>query len=104
MKLWNYTGKFLLFRWLFGSHSHDEATNNISNGIIDSSDNDWLYGQDPHIGFGNHFDDCFSNYNSQDYTASQGHGFSQSYDDYLFGQDDYGLIDDIIDDVIDDDI
>lgn len=65
MKIWNYIGEFFLFRWLLGSHNHNEAK------------------------LGN---DC-SRYDPQDYDYSQSyndfHDEYDEYDDYDMIDDDF---------------
>lgn len=87
MSFWNYIGEFFLFRWLFGSHKHNETkrdlsdpTTNFENGYIDELDS--------HIDFGKHYENCYSHYDNK------GYGYSQSYDDFHDEQDDYDMMDD----------
>lgn len=87
MSFWNYICEFLLFRWLFGSRKCNETkpdlsdpSTNFENGDIDELDS--------HIGFGKHYDNCYSHYDNQ------GYGYSHSYDDFHDEQDDYDMMDD----------
>ncbi len=80
MSLWNYIGEFLLFRWLFGSHEHNETKRDLS-------DKSASFGNDTHTGFGRSHDNSYSRYDNRDY------GYSQSYDDFHDEQDDYDMMD-----------
>lgn len=77
-----------MFRWLFGSHKHNETTHNLSNSSIRSADRDYADDLDTHISFGKRYDNSYSRYENHD------HGYSQSYDDFLDEQDDYDIMDD----------
>lgn len=88
MSFWNYIGEFFLFRWLFGSHKHDEAKHDVPNTNIKFADRDFADDLNPHIGYGSRYDNSRSRYNNQDY------GYFQSYDDFLDEQDDYDMMDD----------
>ena len=86
MKFWNYISEFLLFRWLFGSHSHNEAKYyDVSDTSVGSVDSDFEDDADSYIGLGSSRNTRFD---SHDY------GCSQSYDDFNDGQDDYDMMDD----------
>lgn len=88
MKFWSYIGEFLLFRWLFGSHKHNEPKRDVSDTAISPAhrnledDIDLLFGQN------SRYDSSYSHYDEHDY------GYSQSYDDFLDEQDDYDMMDD----------
>lgn len=40
MKFWNYIGGFFLFRWLFGSHKHNEAKPDVPDATVNPVDSD----------------------------------------------------------------
>lgn len=84
MKFWNYIGEFFLFRWLFGSHKHDETRYKS----ISSDNRDRVSDMDSHIGLKSHYNNNYSRFESHDYV------YSQSYDDFHDEQDDYDLMDD----------
>lgn len=75
MSFWNCIGEFLLFRWLFGSHKHDEAKH-------DMSDMDNSYAMDD---IDNDFDD--------DLDDDFDDGFDD-LDDFLDEQEEYDEMDD----------
>lgn len=88
MKFWNYIGEFFLFRWLFGSHKHNEPKRDVPNTNPRSADRDFANDLDSHIVGIRHSDNSYSRYDNQNY------GYSQSYDDFHAEQDDYDMMDD----------
>ncbi len=88
MRFWNYIGEFLLFRWLFGSHRHNETKRGMPDTNISSTNNDIIDDTESHIGYGCRYDNNYSRYDNQDYD------YSQSYDVFLDEQDDYDTMDD----------
>lgn len=88
MAIWNYIGEFFLFRWLFGSHKHNEVKCDVLDTNIKSADRDFADDLDPYIGYESHYYNNRSRYNNQDY------GYSQSYDDFHDEQDVYDMMDD----------
>ncbi|WP_305483349.1 hypothetical protein [Paramuribaculum intestinale] len=87
MSLWNYIGEFLLFRWLFGSHEHNETKRDLSDKSASFGNKDIIDDNDTHTGFGRSHDNSYSRYDNRDY------GYSQSYDDFHDEQDDYDMMD-----------
>lgn len=88
MSIWNYIGEFFLFRWLFGSHKHNEIVRNLSDMPLSSNNNNMVDYTDSHIGYENRYDNSFSRYENCDY------GYSRSYDNFHEEQDDYDMMDD----------
>lgn len=88
MSFWNIIGEFFLFRWLFGSHEHDETKQNLSDTSSSFGNKDFIDDNDRHISIGSrHGISCFR-YDNRNY------GYSQSYDDLHDEQDDYDMMDD----------
>lgn len=87
MTFWNYIGEFFLFRWLFGSHKHNETQQNMSDTSSSFGNKDIIDVDDTHYGFGPNENSC-SRYDNRDY------GYSQSCDDFHDEQDDYDMMDD----------
>jgi hypothetical protein len=87
MTFWNYIGEFFLFRWLFGSHKHDEPKRDLSDMSASFGNNDIIDDNDTHSRFGRH-GNSYSRYDNRDY------GYSQSYDNLHDEQDDYDTMDD----------
>lgn len=52
MTFWNYIGEFFLFRWLFGSHKHNEPKRNLSDTSRSFGHKDIIGDNDTHTGFG----------------------------------------------------
>lgn len=77
MKFRNCIGEFFLFRWLFGSHKHNDSKHDVSDTTIFPDDSDFANGKDSHIG-----------YDNQDYD------YSQSLEDFFDEQDEYDMMDD----------
>lgn len=71
MSFWKYLREFLIFRWLFGSHRHEEASHRASSG------GDSYSGGDRYV-------DCDCDYDcSCDYDHHGHHVYSQSCDDLI---------------------
>lgn len=87
MSIFRYIRGFFLFRWLFGSHKHNETQQNISDTSSSFGNKDIIDDNDTHSGFGRH-GNSYSRYDNLDY------GYSQSYDDFYDEQDDYDMMDD----------
>lgn len=87
MSFWNYIGGFFLFRWLFGSHKHNETQQNMSDTSSSFGNKDIIDVDDTHYGFGPN-ENSYSRYDNRDY------GYSQSCDDFHDEQDDYDMMDD----------
>lgn len=87
MAFWKYIGEFLLFRWLFGSHKHDEPGRDLSDTSSSFGNKDIIDVNDTHSDFGCH-ENSYSRYDNRDY------GYSQLYDDFHDEQDDYDMMDD----------
>lgn len=87
MTFWNYIGEFFLFRWLFGSHKHNETQQNMSDTSSSFGNKDIIDVDDTHYGFGPN-ENSYSHYDNRDY------GYSQSCDDFHDEQDDYDMMDD----------
>lgn len=97
MSFWNYIGKFLLFRWLFGNRN--KGHNIGSSHTVDTTDytprrvdiEDYI---------ANDLDDDLRNphyYNNGCHGRNNDHsdyGGYQSHDDFLDEQDDYDMMDD----------
>ena len=87
MTFWNYIGEFFLFRWLFGSHKHNETQQNMSDTSSSFGNKDIIDVDDTHYGFGPN-ENSYSRYDNREY------GYSQSCDDFHDEQDDYDMMDD----------
>jgi len=119
MKIWNYIGEFLLFRWMFGNrNSNHNAGSTYRTETNDHSD--WDYDEDNDFSsIGHHYatgpsyrgayiyddeDDALDYYdptdsdsyqsNSYDKYDHRDYGYSQSHDDFHEEQDDYDMMDD----------
>ena len=88
MSIFRYIREFFLFRWLFGSHKHDEPKHDLSDMSASFGNKNIIDDNDTHIGFGRSHDNSYSRYGNHDY------GYSQSYDDFHDEQDDYDIMDD----------
>ena len=88
MTFWNYIGEFFLFRWLFGSHKHNESKRNLSDTSSSFGHKDIIGNNDTHTGFSRRHENSYSRYDNYDY------GYSQSYDDFHDEQDGYDMMDD----------
>jgi len=87
LKILNYISEFFLFRWLFGSHKHNETGRNLSDTSSSFGNKYIVDDNDTHSGFGLH-ENSYSRYDNHDY------GYSQSYYDFHDEQDDYDMMDD----------
>lgn len=87
MSIFRNIREFFLFRWLFGSHRHNGAQQNMSDTSSSFGNKDNIDDDDTHFGFVRH-ENSYSRYDNHDY------GYSQSYDDFHDEQDDYDMIDD----------
>lgn len=81
MSFWNYIGEFFLFRWLFGSHRHNETKRNLSDTTTNFDNRGIIDDNDSHIGYGSRYD-------------NQCYDYSQSYDDFHDEHDYYDMTDD----------
>ena len=88
MSIWKYICEFLLFRWLLGSHNHNDTKQNLSNTATSSNDYNMTDDTDSHIGYGSRYDNSSPRYYNQNCD------YSQSYDDFHEEQDDYDMMDD----------
>lgn len=88
MSFWTYIGEFFLFRWLFGSHKHDETKRDLSDTSSSFGSKDIIDDNDTHICFGRRYENLYSRYDNHHY------GYSQSYDDSHDEQDNYDMMDD----------
>ncbi len=89
MRFWIYVGEFFLFRWLFGSHKHNEKRLNISDTTSSRVDKDFANNTNS-LRDHRRYDDDF-NYHHNDY---QDYGYTQSVDDFLDEQEEYDMLDD----------
>lgn len=109
MLFWKYLREFLIFRWLFGSHSHEETSHRASSHRASSDDDRYVdsdcdydyscdYDHSPHNGHSHSYydpledpenlDDYTSRYGGQDYYDSM-YGGSNDYGSSYGGYDDY---------------
>lgn len=63
MSIFKFIDEFLLFRWLFGSHKHNEPKRDVSDTNISHADRDFANDLDSHIGYGSRYDNSRSRYN-----------------------------------------
>ena len=87
MSFWNYIGVFFLFRWIFGSHKHNNTQQNMSDKSSSFDNEDIIDVNDTYFGLGRH-EKSYSRFDNRD------DGYSQSYDDFHEEQDDYDMMDD----------
>lgn len=88
MNFWKCIGGFLLFRWLFGSHKHNEAGHNVLYTSTNSDNSDFVDDTDSHLFSQSSYDNSHYSFDNQNYD------YSQSYDDFQDEQYDYDLMED----------
>ncbi len=87
MSFWKCIGEFLLFRWLFGSHKHNEAMHNVLYTGTNSDNSDFVDDSDSCLFSGSRRCD-----NSDSRYANQDYDYSQPYDDFQDEQEDYDFM------------
>lgn len=100
MSFWKLLRQYLMFRWLFGSSSHDATSHTSSSGTDPYVDHNCYVNHDNYM---DHDSDCDCDYDCDydcdcDYDRHSHHGYSQSYDDLYDDLEDFDSFDSMDDD------